>query len=275
LEANHDTALPADRPRPVIHRSVLTPLLKLATITLALAILALCGSAQTPPPDQPADQAARKSAPEQPRGPEAQQTFTLHYATGRDLNDVQTALRNMLPRVKIYGVATDGDIVVHGTPEDVEAAKKLIAELDQPRKAYRVTFTLTDSDNGQRSGPRHIALVVLTGQKTTLKQGNRVPLITGMQQGATPSDQNEQVQYIDLGTNIDTEIDGTRLRTKFEQTAISDEKSGLGAQDPVVRQTMLEGSFNIEPGKTVVLGSIDISGSTQHREIAVTVEPLP
>ncbi len=254
---------PADRLRPVPKLSIA---LKLASLALAAAILAPCAPAQDRPPES-------KPA-ETPRPAEVQETIYLHNATAqRDLNDVQTALRNMLPRAGMYGVYTQDAIVIRATPQDLETAKRLIAELDRPRKTWRVTYTLTDTGNGSPSGAKHVALIVVSGSDTTLKQGSKVPLITSLDQSA-PATQNTQVQYIDVGLNISASIDGEHLHSKVEQSGITDEKSGLGAQDPVVHQTTLDSESNLDPGKTVVLGSIDVPGSTQHREIAVTVEPL-
>ena len=46
-------------------------------------------------------------------------------------------------------------------------------------KTYRLTYTLTETDGGKRVGTQHFAMIVVSGRKTVLKQGNRVPLVTG------------------------------------------------------------------------------------------------
>lgn len=245
----------------------LSSVLKLAPLALAIAFVAPCAPAQDqPPPPKP---------PEAKPVPEVEETLYVHNATAmRDLNDVQTALRNMLPRAAMYGIQSQNAIAIRATTEDMATAKRMLSELDRPRKAYRVTYTITNTDDGKPAGTQHYSLIVLAGEKATLKQGSRVPLVTGMQNGATP-DQNAQVQYMDVGLNIDSSIDGERLRSKVEQSGVSDEKSGLGAQDPVVHQVTLDGVSNLAPGKPTVLGSLDMPGSTRHQEIAVTTEPLP
>lgn len=254
------TLLPfvADRQRPV---------LKLAILTLAIAVITPFALAQNAAPEATASGVKSE--------PQSEKTFTISFATNsRDLNDLDNALRNMLPpQARVYAVSSKNAIAVHGTAEDLESASRLIAELDRPRKAYRITYTITDMDNGRSVGTRHIAVVVIDGTRTTIKQGNRVPLVTGMQKGGS-ADENAQVQYIDVGLNIDADIDGGRLRSKIEQTGVSDEKSGFGAQDPVLQQTTLEGVSNLESGKPMVLGSLDVPGSTRRQEISVTAEPL-
>jgi hypothetical protein len=85
------------------------------------------------------------------------------------------------------------------------------------------------------------------------------------------------VQYLDVGLNIDATLDaysdGLRLHTKVEQSSVvADEKSGMGTQDPVVRQTTLEGVSTLVQGKPVVLGALDMPGSTRRQEIEVISE---
>jgi len=51
---------------------------------------------------------------------QAVQTFYLSNAwQPNDLNDVQTALRNVLTSAKIYGVASQNAIVMRGTPDEL------------------------------------------------------------------------------------------------------------------------------------------------------------
>jgi hypothetical protein len=204
--------------------------------------------------------------------PETVETLYITKATTQnDLNDVQTAVRNMVPRAKIYATPSQNAIVTRANAEDMQFAKKLIADLDRPRKAYRITYTLAEMDNGKRVGEQHLALLVVAGGKSALKHGNRVPIITGML-GKDSAAQSSQVQYLDVGLNIEASMDGERLRSKVEETSVSDEKSGVGAQDPIVRQTVVEGMSDMVPGKSFVLGSLDVPGSTRHQEIAVTAE---
>jgi hypothetical protein len=80
------------------------------------------------------------------------------------------------------------------------------------------------------------------------------------------------VQYVDVGLSIEATIDGSRLRTKVEQSTIADEKSAVGAQDPVIRQGVLEETSTLVEGKPLVLGSFDIPGTARHEEIGVVSE---
>jgi general secretion pathway protein D len=65
---------------------------------------------------------------------QAVQTFYLSNAWQQnDLTDVQTAIRNVLPNVKAYGVASQDAIVIRGTPDELLLAQKLINDLDKAR----------------------------------------------------------------------------------------------------------------------------------------------
>jgi general secretion pathway protein D len=64
----------------------------------------------------------------------AVRTFYLSNAMQQnDLNDVQTALRNVIPNAKLYGVQSQNAIVIRGTPDEILLAKNLIASLDLPK----------------------------------------------------------------------------------------------------------------------------------------------
>lgn len=211
--------------------------------------------------------------PDHPLPPEPGQvrTFFLKNVTDvHDLNDIQTALRNMVSRAKIYADATDNAITIRGTVEDLDMAQKLIAELDRPKQVYRVTYTIDVMDSGKRVSSRTVSVVVPENGKGTLKQGKRVPLATGT--SGTGSDQTTQFQYIDIGMNLEANATGPQLRTKIEETAVTEDKSIAGVQEPVIQQTMFEGSSPLVTTKPVVLGTVDVPGSTHQERISVKAD---
>jgi hypothetical protein len=141
-------------------------------------------------------------------------------------------------------------------------------------KTYRLTYTLTETDGGKRLGTQHFAMIVVSGRKTVLKQGNRVPLVAGSV--STSGGAQTQVQYLDVGLNIDASIeespDGVKLNTAVEQSSIAEEKSGLGPQDPIVRQAKLEGTSILNAGKPLILGSMDIPSTARRLDIEVVMD---
>jgi len=238
-----------------------------ATIVLAFAALSRLAAAQTPAADaKPAEGQIDQQTYE---------TFYLTYATDRDcLNDIQTALRNMLPRAAIFGVETQNAIIVRGTPAEIAMARKLTADLDRPRKVYRLTYTITDFGGNQPGSTRHYTLIVAPGDRTVFKQGDRVPIVVGST--AQDTGQSTSVQYMDVGLNIDallsTSADALTLHSKIELSSVGAQSSGAGTRDPDVRQTVLQGASTLVPGKPLVLGSLDTPGTTRHEEVEVIAE---
>jgi type II secretory pathway component GspD/PulD (secretin) len=224
-----------------------------------------------------AQTAEQKPAEPKPDAEIYQTFYPANVTQQNDANDLQTDLRNMLPKARIYYAASSNAITIHATPEDIQQARKILSEIDRPKKVYRLTYTITEIDSGKRTRSEHyiLVLVAASGRNAYLKQGSRVPLVTGAQESET-SPHSSQVQYVDVGLNIEASLngyaDGLRLHTKVEQSSLAEEKSGVGAQDPVIRQTILDEISPLTPGKEFVLGSIDFPGTTRRQEIEVVAE---
>jgi general secretion pathway protein D len=84
---------------------------------------------------------------------QAVETFYLANAwQPNDLTDVQTALRNVLPQVKVAAVASQNSIVVRGTPDELLLAEKLVNDLDKPRGEVIVDIAVLEvSKNWERN----------------------------------------------------------------------------------------------------------------------------
>jgi type II secretory pathway component GspD/PulD (secretin) len=208
------------------------------------------------------------------------QTFYLTNATQvNEANEVTTAVRNLLPPdVKVYLVPSQNALTIRGTPDELALAQKVISDLDRPKKTYRLTFTTIETDGSKRIGVQHFAMVVTPGQRTVLKQGSKVPIATGSYSATGNTGAQTQFTYLDIGMNFDATLDelanGARLRSKVEQLSIAEQTSGVGLQDPIIRQSAMEGTSFLTLGKPLVLGSIDIPGSTRHLNVEVVLEQV-
>jgi hypothetical protein len=84
------------------------------------------------------------------------------------------------------------------------------------------------------------------------------------------------VQYQDIGLSISAQVSGSPdsldVHTKIEESSLGEEKSVAAAQDPVVRQTVLDESSVLSNSKPLVLGTLDLTGTTQSQEIKVMAE---
>jgi type II secretory pathway component GspD/PulD (secretin) len=246
-----------------------------AVCALAFMMVAPCAGAQTNAAEkQPCE--ARPAPP--PPAPETVQTIFLSNVTGQnDLNDISTDLRNVLPRARVFPDQGQNAITLRATEEDLATAQKLVAALDLPRKVYRLTYAITDFEGGKRIGSQHFVILDVAGEKVTFKQGSRVPIVIGTVEKQTTA-QSSEIQYLDVGLSIEATVSGSPenlvLRSKIEQSSLGGEKSAVVAPDPVVRQSVLQGSTELTEKKPLILGSLDIPGTTRHQEIEVVAELL-
>jgi type II secretory pathway component GspD/PulD (secretin) len=241
-------------------------------ITNGFALAALAGALITPA-------AMAQPTPVNPPADLKTQTFYLkNVSQASDANEIYTALRNMLhPQNKSYLIPSQNSIMVQAPPDQLALAQQIINDLDRPKRTYRLTYTITEMDGAKKVGTQHFAMVVASGQSTKLKQGSKVPVATGSYAPGTATQQT-QFTYLDIGMNFEASLDefanGVRLKSNVEQLSIAEEKSGVGPQDPIVRQTSLTGASFLTPGKPQMLGSVDIPGSTRHVDVEVVMEQL-
>lgn len=204
--------------------------------------------------------------------------YLANISEQNDANELLIALRNSLDRsVRIYLVPAQRAIVLTAPPDQQALAQKILSELDRPRKIYRLTFTLADSENGKRVGIQHISMIVAAGQRTVLKQGDKIPVATGTY-GKGNDPLQTQFQYLDVGMNIDATLEeapnGLQLKSKIEESSLGQPSTIAGVEEPVVRQSVIEGTSRLAPGKPLTLGSVDVTGTTRHLDIEVVAEPI-
>jgi hypothetical protein len=234
----------------------------MVVISLATAYCGMTTVAQA----QPADEKA---------GPEIYQTLYLTNLTQQnDANELVTDLRNMLPKAKLYYVPSQSAISLRASAEDIALAQKILSDLDKTKKIYRLTYTMTERDGGKTIGVQHFSIIVASGSRTDFKQGSRVPVAVNT--SSSPGGASSEITYLDVGQEIEASLDGyldgVRLRTKVVQSGVVEDKPGVGTQAPVIRQTTLEGTSTLVQGKPLVLGSLDVAGSTRHQEVEVVSE---
>ena len=234
----------------------------------------------------PAVRAAAQTEPSSSSEPKPDTTtYRTFYLTSvaeqRNANDIVTDLRNMLPRARLYYVGSQYAISIRASAEDIQMAERILSDIDHPRKTYRLTYSLTEIDGDKTVSAQKVSLLALDGgDRAILKQGGKVPIVTGTTGAAevASSVQSSQVQYIDTGLTIEASIEGSadspRLRTKVEQSSVADQRAASGVPDPTFRNTGLEAMAALVPGKPLILGSLDIPGTTRREEVSVVLEPV-
>lgn len=247
-----------------IGRLAIASVLSLVTLLFTLNALALRAFAQ----DQP--------AASKPDATVYQTLYLTNAASSSEARDIANDLRNMLPSCKLYVIESQNAISIRGSAEEIQTAQKILADIDRPRKVYRLTYSLNQMDGDKSLGTQKISLIAFgTGEKAIVKQGSKVPIITGTSDTGT-SAQSSQVQYEDIGLMIEASVndspDGPRLRTKINQSGLADARFSVGTPDPAIEQTVLDTMAVLAPGKPLVLGSFDVPGSTHREEVSVVSE---
>jgi type II secretory pathway component GspD/PulD (secretin) len=120
-------------------------------------------------------------------------------------------------------------------------------------------------------------MVAADGQRTTLKEGDKVPVATGSFSTDNAASQT-QFTYLDVGMNFDATVNsmatGLALKTKVEQSSIGSTSTIANVTEPIVRQSVLETATIIPLGKPLMLGSIDIPNTTRRLDIDVLIEQI-
>ena len=104
---------------------------------------------------------------------QAVQTFYLANAWQQnDLQDVQTAIRNVLPNSHAYGVASQNAIVMRGTPDELMLAQMLVNNLDRARPEVVVDLAVLEvSKNWERTlgiaWPQSASIQLISPNTTT------------------------------------------------------------------------------------------------------------
>lgn len=158
---------------------------------------------------------------------------------------------------------------------DAPTEKANVTSTEKTPVTYRLTYTITELDGAKHLGTQHFAVTVnpeSNGAKIRL--GSRVPVVTGTT--STANSAQTQVQYLDVGLNVDARIrevgGGTLVTSKVEQTNVAEGPQNTGKEDPVIRQATLENTAMLSPGKPVMLGSLDVPDSSRHLDIEVVLE---
>ena len=212
-------------------------------------------------------------------------SFPLKYADQtNDGSEILTAVRLMLdPGVKLFLLPSSNVLLVKGTAEQIAEAGRLIEQLDKPHRSFRLVFAIDEVDGKTHVSTTHVDMVIAPNQRTTLRNGSKVPVLTGSYNtGSAPGSGAAGVQtqytYLDIGLSFDVTLDTSMnefmLKASVDQSSVAEEKTTVIAGDPVVRQTKLDGISVLTLGKPVRLGALDIPGTTRHEEIGVTLEEI-
>lgn len=249
------------------------------SLSLAVSLPALAQDAPQERPERTAGDPATRPAP---LSQQVVRTFYLaNVSRASDMQDVVNAMRTILEFQRVQQIPSLHALVLRGSAEQMAMAEKVIRDIDKPRAessigSYKLDVELHEFENGKRVGTRSYAMMVQRGsgnhdaEWSRYRVGSRVPVTTG----ANPS----QVQYMDIGVNIDSRLWGSDNELMLESTVeVSSLASPQGAAEnshPIVRQTKATSFTALAAGKPTLIGSLDGVDSARRTEIEVTATKL-
>ncbi len=135
--------------------------------------------------------------------------------------------------------------------------------------AYRVEYTIREMEGNKAINTRKYMLMAASDQVARTRVGSRVPIVTG---------DMKQVQYQDVGMNIDCRVDDRGdqllLHTTVESSSVAaPEGSSVATStgNPVFRRVNSTVTAAVTLGKPTIVGSMDDVTSNHRYEIEVTV----
>jgi hypothetical protein len=152
------------------------------------------------------------------------------------------------------------------------AAPKAAAEAE-PGHAYRLDFTLSETEDGKKINSRQYAMS-LGADTSEIKIGTRVPV--EVKQG--------EIQYLDVGTSIWCRLRDRRdvswlgndvllnIRSDLSSFAVPDQQNT--SMRPAIRQMKIDASMVAFVGKQMVVGIVDDPNSKRQYQLDITVTRL-
>jgi general secretion pathway protein D len=214
---------------------------------------------------------------------QAVQTFYLSNAWQQnDLNDVQTALRNVIAQAKVYGVPSQNAIVVRATPDELTLAQKIINDLDKARPEVVVDVAIMEVDKDKLrniglSWPGSISFALqppttstssttttTTTDTTSTNNGltlNNLANLNGNNFAITVGSATANLLLSDSDTKI---LQNPRIRATDGQKATMK----IGSRIPVAT-----GSY--QTGATTAITSSLVNTQFQYQDVGVQIEITP
>lgn len=138
--------------------------------------------------------------------------------------------------------------------------------------SFLLTLTLHVTDHDKPTIDQAYTIAATPKYSPFVRDGNRIPISTGSEGGKS------QIQYIDLGTNIDftdVRLVGSSLAMTIKVEISSVAPDATGKDDPIIRDTRYSISPAVSIGKQVTIYSSSDAATGHKVEIQLLVQPLP
>jgi general secretion pathway protein D len=219
---------------------------------------------------------------------QAVQTFYLsNMSQTNDLNDIQTALRNVLTNAKLYAVPSQDAIVMRATPDELLLARKLIDDLDKARPEVVVDVAVLEVNRNHERNlgiilPQQVSASLQGTTSTTTTTGSTTT--TGTTTTGT-STSNNGLTLNNLG-NLNGNDVAMTIGTATANLLLTDSDTRV-LQNPRVRATdgqkadlkvgskipIATGSY--QTGAATAIVSSLVNTQFQYQDIGVEIEITP
>ncbi len=163
---------------------------------------------------------------------EAVQTFYLTNAWQQnDLNDVQTAIRNVMPNSHAYGVNSQNAIVMRGTPDELMLAQKIVNDLDKARPEVVVDIAVLEVS---KNWERNLGITWPQSAGVTLQSPNATSSSSGSGSGSGSSTTVNPTLY-DLA-HLNSNDFAVTIGTATANALLNDSNTKI-LQNPRIRST--------------------------------------
>jgi general secretion pathway protein D len=220
---------------------------------------------------------------------QAVQTFYLsNTSQTNDLNDIQTALRNVLTNAKLYAVPSQNAIVMRATPDELLLARKLIDDLDKARPEVVVDVAVLEVNRNKERNlgiilPQQISAQLQGTTTTTTTNNNNNGTGTGTGTTTTPS--NNGLTLNTLG-NLNANNVALTISTATANLLLTDNDTRV-LQNPRIRATdgqkadlkigsqipIATGSY--QTGAATAIVSSLVNTQFQYKDVGVEIEITP
>ena len=217
---------------------------------------------------------------------QAVQTFYLTNAwQPNDMNDVQTALRSVLPNARFFGVASQNAIVARGTPDELLLAQKLIDDLDKARPEVVVDIGVLEvSKNWERdlgmSWPSSVGVSIQPPCSSSSSSSCSSSTSTSSTSSSTTTPTLYDLSHLkasDFAVNVGSATlnlllndDNTQILQNPRIRATDDQKATLTIGSKIPEAT---GSY--QTGAATALVSSLVNTQFQYIDVGVKIEMTP
>lgn len=180
-------------------------------------------------------------------------------------------IRRLARKFAIYPILMAALVAAHAQKDT--APKENTPKPERPTSVYKIDYVFYEVQDGKRSNVRNYTTLLGMNDRGSIRLGDRVPVMVAKESVKEAG----EVQYLDVGVNIDTRIEqelegGVGLFTNVDISSMAPEQPGESSRSglPTIRQMKFQLEEIVPLGKPTLIGSADEVDGTRRIEIQAT-----